>query len=365
MEEKSIEWRAYAPNHAFIPTVSSLAFKNPNFDWSTALNRNLVCDPNNKEIYFDSYFAPNKNEEHVFVSADNAKWLIKELQDIPQAPSFPIQTGLLTGASSICANTNNTYQFLDICKIPSAVTWSVSPNIQIVSSTPYSIIVSAIENGEGTITATFQNSQTFTKTIWIGTPELNQFTFGNGLSQNACIAPIDCLNPSLESTEIYASFNGMSTTEINTNSNWEWVRENDLIMLNSSRNKTQICPQAIGNTGFKVRAKNFCGWSEWVDYPSFEITECPNNFRLSSNTYTVYPNPSNDIVNIDLKDQNNKPEKGTIISGELFDMMGQSKSKVRIIENKATFSVRGLNKGIYVLKIYINNQVESHQIAVE
>ncbi|EOG6908102.1 T9SS type A sorting domain-containing protein [Flavobacterium psychrophilum] len=33
--------------------------------------------------------------------------------------------------------------------------------------------------------------------------------------------------------------------------------------------------------------------------------------------------------------------------------------------NKATFSVRGLNKGIYVLKIHINDKVESHQIAVE
>ncbi|MET3012935.1 T9SS type A sorting domain-containing protein, partial [Flavobacterium psychrophilum] len=67
----------------------------------------------------------------------------------------------------------------------------------------------------------------------------------------------------------------------------------------------------------------------------------------------------------DLKDQENQPEKRATITGELFDMMGQSKSKVKINNNKATFSVRGLNKGIYVLKIYINNQVESHQIAVE
>jgi hypothetical protein len=46
-------------------------------------------------------------------------------------------------------------------------------------------------------------------------------------------------------------------------------------------------------------------------------------------------------------------------------MLGLSKSKVEIINNKATFSVRGLNKGIYVLKIYINEKVERYQIAVE
>lgn len=45
--------------------------------------------------------------------------------------------------------------------------------------------------------------------------------------------------------------------------------------------------------------------------------------------------------------------------------MGQSNSKVEINNNKAIFSVRGLKKGIYVLKIYINDKVETHQIAVE
>ena len=87
--------------------------------------------------------------------------------------------------------------------------------------------------------------------------------------------------------------------------------------------------------------------------------------NANTNYYTIYPNPSNDIVNIEIRDVNNIPEKGETVSGELFDMMGQLKSKVEISNNKATFSVKGLNKGIYVLKIYINNQVESHQIAVE
>jgi hypothetical protein len=358
---------------AFIPSVSSLAFKNPNFDWSTPFNRNLVCNQANKEIPFDSYFVPATNEDHVKVTAENANWLINELQGNPQAPHFPIQTGSLTGPDVIC-DTNVTYFFADLCKVPSPVIytqngiitngWSVSANLNIVSSTPYSITVSQISNGQGTINATFQNGQTFKKDIWIGSPQLNQFTFGSG-SISPCIAPVDCLTSGLESDEIYASFSGMSTSEINTNSNWEWALENNLIMLNGVRDRRVICPLFLGTTGFKVRAKNACGWSEWVDYPTFEITECPNSFRLSSNTYIVYPNPSDDIVNIELRDANSLPEKETIISGELFDMLGLSKSKVEIINNKATFSVRGLNIGIYVLKIYINDKVESYQIAVE
>jgi len=46
-------------------------------------------------------------------------------------------------------------------------------------------------------------------------------------------------------------------------------------------------------------------------------------------------------------------------------LLGRSKSKVELTDNKATFSVKGLHHEIYVLKIYINDQVESHQIAVE
>ena len=85
----------------------------------------------------------------------------------------------------------------------------------------------------------------------------------------------------------------------------------------------------------------------------------------NNNVYKTYSNPSNEIVNIDLREENNLPEKGATISGELFDMMGQSRTKVDIKDNKTVFSVLGLPRGIYVLKIYINDQFESHQIAVE
>ncbi|WP_445722825.1 esterase/lipase family protein, partial [Flavobacterium sp.] len=219
----SQEWRTYLPNHAFIPSVSSLAFKNPNFNWSTALNRNLVCDPNNKEIYFDSYFAPSKNEEHVFVSAENANWLLKELDGIPQAPRFPIQANLLTGPDLIC-NANTVYSFSDACKLPSTVsTWSVSPNLQIVSSTPYSVTVSQISNGQGTITATFQNGQTLTKSIWVGKPILSYETdcFNAEIGDPNCFSM--CRTNYFE-TQNYRKVIAKGLNLIANNSDWEWQK---------------------------------------------------------------------------------------------------------------------------------------------
>lgn len=337
----SQEWRAYIPNHAFIPSVSSLAFKNPNFNWSTALNRNLVCDPNNKEIYFDSYFAPNKNEEHVFVSAENANWLIKELQGIPQAPYFPIQANLLTGPDLIC-NANAVYSFADICKIPSAVTWSVSDNLQINSQTSTSITVSNLTDGAGNITATFQNGQTVTKNIWVGAPS---FTFEYNYFEHQPVKSTLCAVSDVPNFTLAQQ--GVT--------NVVYTTSNNALISNWGG------PYCIrGNNVFcvKATATNACG--------STTFTYDCDFFRTVNNTiFKIYPNPSNDIVTIEIRDSNNIPEKGATISGELFDMMGQSKAKVEIVNNKATFSVRGLNKGIYVLKIVINNQVETHQVGVE
>ena len=91
---------------------------------------------------------------------------------------------------------------------------------------------------------------------------------------------------------------------------------------------------------------------------------CATN-RINSNLFTIYPNPSSETFYIDLVDQNNLHVKGAIITGTLFDLMGQAKSKVQITDNKATISVQGFNKGVYVLKILINDYIESHKIIVE
>jgi Putative serine esterase (DUF676) len=145
------QWRTYKPNHAFIPTVSSLAFKNPNFDWSTPLNRNLVCDPTNKEIPFDSYFSPSKNEAHVDLTKESVDWLLSEIQGNQQPASFSINDSQLAGPRAICNNEIASYSFgTDVCKLPAAVqSWSVSPNLQINSSNGLNITVQANITGDG------------------------------------------------------------------------------------------------------------------------------------------------------------------------------------------------------------------------
>lgn len=74
------QWRTLLDNNSFIPTVSALGFKNPNFDWSQPVNnRNLV---QTGEIYFDDYYAPATNEQHVTLTANNVAWLNNWLENV-------------------------------------------------------------------------------------------------------------------------------------------------------------------------------------------------------------------------------------------------------------------------------------------
>ncbi|CCG52270.1 Protein of unknown function precursor [Flavobacterium indicum GPTSA100-9 = DSM 17447] len=341
------ETRDYIENHSFIPTFSAIGHLNPNQNWGNPLNTNLTC-PTNKQTPFDSYYGTASNTEHTSFTKEGIDWLFKELDGIPQAPSFPMQDNLLVGAELIC-NTNVTYTFSDICKLPSSATWSVSPNLQIVSTTDYSITVSQVSNGQGTITATFQNGQTVTKNVWVGKPSFYlQYNYFEPQPVKSTLEMVsDQPNLTINQQGITSTqFIGIKdgVTIFDTPGSFFTIRANP----NSVDKVFAYATNACGTTMVEL---------DWL-----------NLFRQSNNStvkyYKVFPNPTHNVVHIDLRDNDNSPSSN-IITGELFDLMGQSKAFVQFMNNRGSVDVRNLNEGIYVLKIYINNQVESHQIIVE
>lgn len=265
----------------------------------------------------------------------------------------------INGDNVICNSaTNYTYTITNLVA-GSTVNWSVSTNsLILVNSNNTSINVKPINstfNGSATITANVGGSIT-TKTIWVGKPQISYVDFTNDSGGGEFCVNIRGKNG--------ANFVMNTTTPSILQYHYQVFRGTTLLKnIVSSSPNCFFTTSIAGSYTVQCRIENACGWSDWENYNLF-FESCTANL-INSNLYSIYPNPSSDTVYIDLIDQNTLPDKGAIISGTLFDIVGQAKSKVQITDNKANFSVQGLKKGIYILKIYIDNQIESHQIVVE
>lgn len=78
--------------------------------------------------------------------------------------------------------------------------------------------------------------------------------------------------------------------------------------------------------------------------------------NVTSNTYVLYPNPSENVVNFTLPDGFEKAEV------RLFNNLGQQVLNVEVKENKPQFSVEALNSGMYFYKITSGNSSQTGKL---
>ena len=290
----------------------------------------------------------------------------------------------IIGNSSLCSTGQYTYNIVNPNNYN--VSWSIPQSnvANIVSVANNQVVVNVLQsNGSFDLNATVNNAcnQSIIKSLdcFVGAPVLSFSNSSQSSSVTFCKSETQREDNSI-------TINYPVSSNI---TNFEWFTGNfvgepiqncNLPIISSFNNKAYFKASDLCSGTVRVRAKNQCGWGEWylidVNIIDCKIKIGPGygdiyEFKTSDTileikkNITIYPNPSNNIVNIEIRDKSNQLLKNTPVTGELFDLMGYSKAKVEIINNKATFSVQGLNKGIYVLKIYINGQVESHQIALE
>jgi hypothetical protein len=371
------ETRDYIENHSFIPSFSALGHLYPNQNWGNPLNVDLTC-PSNKQTPFDSYYGTAENTEHVSFTEDSVKWLMKELGGDPQPPSFPADSNSLYGPPLVCNGTNTVYSFLDLCNIPGVPKWTVSPNLQIVNSTEYNIEVKSLTDGEASITATFKDNKEVIKKIWIGAPPTPLLTNSSGVPYDSTNLPDGCGNYD----NPYWTFKSFNTLDNATQFKFSLLNGRDYYKTVNDGFAT-ISAQELGMIGGQtatvtVKSINDCGETRGKNFgfKLYKPTSCECGFgnncnlaRISNITknkiYSVFPVPTSDIINISLYDQNEKPISDTRIVAKLYNMIGEQKSNVEIANNTASINVSNLPKGIYVLKIDIDGNIENHQVVVE
>ena len=274
----------------------------------------------------------------------------------------------ITGNSTICTNINYTYS---ISPIPTSGSWSISTNLAQISSNNNSITIQASESGPAFVKYNLPNGSTITKTIWVGAPQLTYDPNCSVMEQDGlenCFEMCQSYNYSMDNQiEVY--------TEPGTSgiiSQWEWVKASTNFNWVTNGNRASIQPYKTGTISFRVRAKNECGWSPWLFYV-IAVNNCSSNGGML--LYSVSPNPATDIVNINLQDDGNtvtakalsttSTAKTEAVYGELLDYMGNSVRKVKITNGNASLNVQGLLKGVYILRINTNGQVEDHKIIVK
>lgn len=275
----------------------------------------------------------------------------------------------ISGNNSLC--TNATYSITGL-QAGQTVAWSLSDtNIATLNNTTNTqTTLTRVGNGQVTLIATITNNcgQTIqkTKTIYLGLPSLpTKLTGPSSVTSGALVNYQSGGSIGATSYEWWLPFPYETVNAFDYfGQNWQKLTDA------SSSSSIRVFTGYAGNSGLiQVMGKNECGCG---GVKTISVSHGSSGGAIprmanpaKNNKYKIYPNPSDDMVFVDLKEEDNNRQKTTIITGELFDIIGYSKGKVQIIDDKAVINVGGLPKGIYILKISIDSETESHQIVVQ
>ncbi|HWR93746.1 MAG TPA: T9SS type A sorting domain-containing protein [Flavobacterium sp.] len=276
--------------------------------------------------------------------------------------------GSITGSSTVCAS--STYSLTGLSSGQS-VTWSLSNSTAGTLSTTTGASTTFTKTGGGSVNlaATVSNScgqsyQPTPKSLFVGSPQAFSLVRA---SNETCdtkyhYVPFEIpnRNPLITYTFNVPPIPGISVTQ--STQTYNGVLQNVL----------RFPKTYVGFVDFTVSTTNSCG--SFAYYAEEQINSCSgmalaaetSTYTLEQTTmYSVYPNPSSDVINVNLREENNIPETQTPIVATLYNLMGEEKRNVTIKNNIATIPVNNLPKGIYILKINIDGTIENHQVVVE
>ena len=387
------------PLYGFIPVVSSLDIKRNNGpvnppDYLKKYAGGATPEPaltsgfNNFIVDFNENNPVNN--EHISFQARNGNWLAQELQVNPAAPVYPVvncsficATNQITGNSAICAAgsysapSGAAFYNWTITQGAANVTLqgNGTRNITLIPTPGASgqVILSLTMGGGGC------GNVTITKTIWAGRP--------GSLSANSNITgPTIVATGALVGYQINSPLpQGATSYEWMLPHPYETVQVFDYFGQNWQKMEGSVDSGINVFTGYakinglvQVMGKNECGCG------GAKMLAVQHSGRINgggggpgggaiprmagpieSNIFTIFPNPATDIINIELRSKTDKPDNKADISATLYNLVGQEKAKIKINNNKASIPTATLTKGLYVLQIGIDGNIETHHIGLE
>ncbi|MCB0456360.1 MAG: T9SS type A sorting domain-containing protein [Flavobacteriaceae bacterium] len=338
---------------SFIPTVSSLGFYNPEFNWSSDMNRNLVCT---EEIPFDTYFGPNKNERHTSFTEESVNWLYQELAGNEQSPIVYLKAQDLEGPQAVCYNSPATFEFAN-CKAPRPVQyWEVSAGLQIVTSDDYSVTVEGTTSSsmQGYIKAIFPH-QVVQKNVWLGRP--GKPGGPNGvLSGPTLVNTGATVNYSGGVSEGAASYTWWLPEPYDVVAPFDYLGPNWQVPPNAGRSTNVFTGYAGINGNVQLMGHNTCGDGDAV---LLYVEHGAGGAGQNHTPVFPYPNTADEAFNLDFSSYPPGDYHVTIFdmySNVYYDGVSSNIEKTIITEN--------IPNGTYFLHIYIDNELTTYQLII-
>ncbi|HRP88795.1 MAG TPA: T9SS type A sorting domain-containing protein [Edaphocola sp.] len=338
------------PSHCFIPSISSLAFKNSNFNWSNSFNDyNLVC---NNEIPFDNYFTAPTNEEHVHLSEKAAHWVMEEIEYGQIGCPTICATALNGIGDRLCFNQTTTVSLNAPLSTNATVLWEASNDVVFTSpptNTSNAVTIKSIaDNPTAFVKATITTHNANGEQCAGNTVLQANFRSGNNppggialvhLSNTCQFQPK--FNAPIDGNSYYWSLDG-----INYISSGDHPESTFLLNVPADDGKVVYC-KVVSTCGTTIFNKMF------IPLLPNGIS-CPVTFSLNKPAVIplfaeVYPNPTSDYWTVQIPRYIDN-----IFSFTVNNVEGKRvyAAKDIILDNSNyMIDAKSFNKGIYILKI--------------
>lgn len=284
----------------------------------------------------DGSFSGTPDATTVFPNQFEIDYIRVYQQDIQPGYADLCADNVILGNSNICTTNNHTYIYEGINTNP---LWSVSSNLQIVSSSNTSITVKRLaSSGNAWISANFSGDQPCATSL------TRNITLGGGTTGDFNV--IQQLDTCIPSTHPYARFTTNSSTSVT------WSVSPSATCISCGSSMAIVRPNSIG--GYTVTASktytNGCGQTSVV-------TRSASGYATACGTQRIIasPNPTNGNVRFDLENI----QTNDIYRAEVRSLVGNSIHTLPIADGEETTIINTdlshLDKGVYYLLVQLNS----------
>jgi hypothetical protein len=301
-----------------------------------------------------------------------------------------VNSASISGADVVCLG-NTTFNLLDLGQ-NNTVTWSInSAGVATISSSSQSnVTINATTSGAVEIIATINNpcqqTRIVRKNIWAGTPlvsETNEFD----TSTVPHIEPSnssDCSTVGIELTLLQPLNQILEIQWERLTQGINWSR--DYGNNGTKDTRVFIYPQGNMNFEYRVRLRNVCGWSNWIDL-EYNITTCsydytPPSSAIQGDNFILSPVPvTNGVLQVNLTSDapwflttgnnggspyldpgNGEPyvPSSVIVNVQIYNQSGLLVLNLPNRTIPSSINLNSLPAGTYIINFAYQSQIESH-----